>query len=118
MKKEPGRGTVLVLGGADLMDGTPVYDIKPYLPYTDAHPGERAGFTEIVSPERLPVDFPAELLEKIPEEKREALTAALSLDPRPGYLTAGEEPYGFAFAGMDVRFFVKDGTVRVFDIVK
>lgn len=117
MKKEPNRGTVLVLGGADLMDGTPVYDIKPYLPFTDAHPNERAGFTETVSPERLPVDFPEDLLARIPEEKRPALIAALSLDPRPGYLTAGEEPYGFAFSGADVRFFVKDGTVHVFDVV-
>lgn len=117
MKKEPGRGTVLILGGADLMDGTPVYDIKPYLPYTDAHAEEKSGFTQNVSPERLPVEFPEELLSRIPEEKRQALIAALSLDPRPGYLTAGEEPYGFAFSGTDVRFFVKDGTVHVFDII-
>ena len=117
MKKEPGRGTVLVLGGADLMDGTPVYDIKPYLPYTDAHPEEKSGFAGSVSPERLPVEFPEALLARIPAEKRPALLASLSRDPRPGYLTAGEEPYGFAFAGMDVRFYVKDGTVHVFDVV-
>lgn len=117
MEKEPGRGTVLLLGGADLMDGTPVYDIKPYLPYTDSHPGERGGFADGVGDKRLPVECPEELLEKIPPEKREALLASLSIDPRPGYLTAGEDPYGFAFAGRDVRFTVKDGVVRVFDIL-
>lgn len=118
IKKEQGRGTVLVLGGADLMDGTPVYDIKPYLPFTDAHPEEKGGFTETVSPARLPVEFPEELINRLPKEKHAALIAALSLDPRPGYLTAGEEPYGFAFCGKDVRFFVKNGTVHVFDVVE
>ena len=117
MRKEKDRGTVLVLGGADLMDGTPVYDIKPYLPYTDAHPDERGGFADTVSDTRLEVDFPPELLACIPEEKRPALIAAIALDPRPGYLASGEEPYGFAYAGKDVRFFVKNGIAHVFEII-
>ena len=117
IRKEKDRGTVLLLGGADLMDGTPVYDIKPYLPYTDSHPEERAGFADTVSMERLPVDCPENLLQRIPAEKRAALLGALSLDPRPGYLVNGEEPYGFAFAGTDVRFRVIGGRVQVFDIL-
>ena len=117
MEKRPNLGTVLVVAGADLMDGSPIYDIKPYLSFTDSHPDARNGFAEDHVEERLPVEFPAELLDRIPEEKRPALLASLSLDPRPGYLTGRSDPYGFPYAGKDVRFYVEGGVVKVFDVV-
>ena len=117
MEKRAGLGTVLVVAGADLMDGTPIYDIKPYLSFTDSHPEAKNGFAADHAAERLPVEFPPELLVRIPEEKRSALLASLSLDPRPGYLTDRSDPYGFPYAGKDVRFFVEDGVVKVFDVV-
>ena len=112
------KGPVIHVLGADLMDGTPIYDVKPYLSFTDSHPKARNGFAEEHLDERLPVDFPPELLARIPEEKRPALLAALALDPRPGYLTGRGDPYGFPYAGKDVRFYVEDGTVKVFDVVE
>ena len=118
MEKRPGLGTVLVVSGADLMDGSPIYDIKPYLSFTDSHPDARDGFAADHADERLPVEFPPELLNRIPEEKRPGLLAALSLDPRPGYLTGRDDPYGFPYAGKDVRFFVENGIVKVFDVVE
>ena len=117
LEKRAGLGTVLVVSGADLMDGSPIYDIKPYLSFTDSHPDAQNGFAEDHVEERLPVEFPAELLDRIPEEKRPALLASLSLDPRPGYLTGRSDPYGFPYAGKDVRFYVEDGVVKVFDVV-
>ena len=117
LEKRAGLGTVLVVSGADLMDGSPIYDIKPYLSFTDSHPDAQNGFAEDHVEERLPVEFPAELLERIPEEKRPALLASLSLDPRPGYLSGRSDPYGFPYAGKDVRFYVEDGVVKVFDVV-
>ena len=118
MEKRPGLGTVLVVSGADLMDGSPIYDIKPYLSFTDSHPDARNGFAADHVEERLPVEFPSELLARIPAEKRPALLDALALDPRPGYLTGRSDPYGFGYAGKDVRFFVEDGVVKVFDVVE
>ena len=118
MEKRPGLGTVLVVSGADLMDDSPIYDVKPYLSFTDSHPDAKNGFAADHADERLPVVFPPELLERIPEEKRPALLASLSLDPRPGYLTGRSDPYGFPYAGVDVRFFVEDGVVKVFDVVE
>ena len=117
LEKRPNLGTVLVVSGADLMDGSPIYDIKPYLSFTDSHPEARNGFAADHVAERLPVEFPAELLDRIPEEKRPALLSSLSLDPRPGYLTGRSDPYGFPYAGKDVRFYVEDGVVKVFDVV-
>ena len=118
MEKRPGLGTVLVVAGADLMDGSPIYDIKPYLSFTDSHPEAKNGFAADHAEKRLPVEFPPELLDRIPEEKRPALLASLSLDPRPGYLTGRSDPYGFPYAGKDVRFFVENGVVKVFDVVE
>ena len=118
LEKRPNLGTVLVVSGADLMDGSPIYDIKPYLSFTDSHPDAANGFAQDHMDERLPVAFPPELLSRIPEEKRAALLASLSLDPRPGYLTGRSDPYGFPYAGKDVRFFVEDGVVKVFDVVE
>ena len=118
LQKRANLGTVLVVAGTDLMDGSPIYDIKPYLSFTDSHPDAKNGFAEDHADERLPVEFPSELLARIPQEKRAALLASLSLDPRPGYLTGRSDPYGFAYAGKDVRFFVADGVVKVFDVVE
>ena len=117
LEKRAGLGTVVVVSGVHPLDGHPTYDIKPYLSFTDSHPDAQNGFAEDHVEERLPVEFPAELLDRIPEEKRPALLASLSLDPRPGYLTGRSDPYGFPYAGKDVRFYVEDGVVKVFDVV-
>ena len=92
------------------MDGTPILDIKPYLPYADAHPEALGGFTGNVGGKVLDVAFPPELLDKVPEDKQEALTGVLSRDPRPSYQHDPERVYGMAFAGLEVRFTV-DGDV-------
>ena len=110
MEKDPELGHVLVVAGADLMDGTPILDIKPYLPYADSHPEALGGFTGNVGGKVLEVDFPPELLERVPEDKREALIGVLSRDPRPSYQHDPERVYGMAFAGLEVRFSV-DGDV-------
>lgn len=107
------QGPVLIVGGADLLDGTPIYDIKPYLPYVDAHPEARGGFGSERADYALAVDFPAELEALVPQEKREALRGVLSGDPRPSYHEDPERVYGVAFAGLNVRFSVKDGTLHV-----
>jgi len=116
MEKVPGKGTVLEVAGADVMECTPIYDIKPYLSFTDSHPEARNGFAQEHLGDTVTVDFPEELLQKIPKEKQRALIAALSQDPRPAYQNDPEQAYGFAFSGMDVRFKVKDGLLTVFEI--
>ena len=110
MEKDPELGHVLVVAGADLMDGTPILDIKPYLPYADSHPEALGGFTGNVGGKVLEVNFPPELLDQVPEDKREALIGVLSRDPRPSYQHDPERVYGMAFAGLEVRFSV-DGDV-------
>lgn len=112
------NGPVLHVAGADLRDGTPIYDIKPYLPYTDAHPGARAGFAEAVLDYALEVEFPKELLAKLPKEKREAILAVLAQDPRPAYQSDESRVYGVTFAGYDVRFTVQGGKLRVTECVR
>ena len=107
----------LIVAGADLMDGTPIYDIKPYVPYADCRPEASGGFAA-EAPERLAVDFPEELQAKLPAEKRAALAAVLSQDPRPRYQNDPERLYGLDFAGFNVRFRVADGTVFVEDVEK
>ena len=109
-------GTVLHVGGADLMDGTPIFDIKPYIAYGDSHPDARGGFTDTAGDFLLNVDFPAELLEKLPESKQEAAMGVLSHDPRPSYQRKAERVYGLTFAGFDIRFKVEDDTLRVIDL--
>lgn len=117
IRRTANDGTVLVVSGADLMDGTPIYDIKPYLPYADAHPEAVGGFAP-AAPEALTVECPPELLEQIPQCRREALLGVLAQDPRPSYQDDPARVYGMAFAGFDVRFRV-DGTVlTVCEIVK
>lgn len=107
------EGCVLVVEGADLMDGTPIFDIKPYLPTADLHTDAKGGFADEVAGYRLAVSFPDELLSLIDEDKREGLIALLSDDPRPAYQEDGERVYGFAFGNREIRFTVKDGTLTV-----
>ncbi len=111
-------GTVLRVRGADLMDGTPILDIKPYLPYADCRPEATGGFASAPAGETLGVEFPPELLEKVPPERREALRAVLALDPRPRYQEDPGRVYGFGFAGLEVRFSVEGETLRVREIKK
>ena len=109
-------GTVLHVGGADLMDGTPIFDIKPYIPYGDCHPEATGGFTSTVERVKLEVHFPRELLMKLPQEKRDAAIGVLSQDPRPSYQKNPDRIYGLTFAGFDIRFFVKDDTLSVTEV--
>ena len=112
------NGPLLYVTGADLMDGTPILDIKPYLAFTDSHPEADGGFAAAIDPYRLEVDFPAELLEKIPKEKRNALLGALREDPRPSYQEDPERIYGLAFGSFDVRFSVREGRLIVVEVKK
>ena len=113
MEKWPGYGEVLIVSGADLMDGTPIFDIKPYLPSGDSHPEAAGGFAEKIPETRLDVDFPETLLEQIPAGSREALLAVLSQDVRPGYQRDEARIYGLPFGGFDVKFRVENGRVKV-----
>ena len=106
------------MSGADLVDGTPILDIKPYLPYADCHPEAAGGFAGTAPERRLAVEFPPELLARVPEDHREALTGVLAQDPRPSYQNDPERVYGFGFAGMEVRFRVRDGVLTVVDVAK
>jgi len=110
-------GPVLVVAGADLMDGTPIYDIKPYLPYADCKPEAVGGFASQPKGAELEVDCPGDLLERVPEEKRAALLAVLAQDPRPQYQDDPERVYGMAFAGAEVKFRVAGGRLTVAEIV-
>ena len=110
-------GPVLHVAGADLVDNTPIYDIKPYLPYADCHTDATGGFTETIDDTPLEVIFPDELLQMIPEEKRDALIRVLSLNPKPGYQHDPTRRYGFNFCGRDVRFTIDENVLRVVEIV-
>lgn len=111
-------GTVLLVSGIDLRDNTPIYDIKPYLPYVDSHPNARGGFAEEKADYALEVTFPADLLEKIPPAKQKAIIEVLKQDPRPAYHEDESRQYGVAFAGYNVRFRVSDGVLTVFEVVE
>ena len=113
IEKDPELGHVLVVSGADLMDGTPILDIKPYLPYADAHPEALGGFTGNVGGEVLAVEFPTELLSQVPEDKREALMGVLARDPRPPYQHDPDRVYGMAFGGLEVSFSVEGERLSV-----
>ncbi len=110
------EGPTLLLGGADLTDGTPVYDIKPYIAYADSIPEAAGGFTGGEKPLRLPVICPPEVRGKLPAEAWEALEGALACDPRPHYHHDPERVYGFPFAGREVRFRVTAEGVEVISI--
>ncbi|MBQ1674941.1 MAG: tRNA (N6-threonylcarbamoyladenosine(37)-N6)-methyltransferase TrmO, partial [Oscillospiraceae bacterium] len=109
-------GPVLHVSGADLMDGTPIFDIKPYLPYTDSHPEATGGFTDGAAMEPLTVDCPAELLERVAPEQRPGLLGVLASDPRPRYQDDPERVYGLTFAGRNVKFTVDGGRLTVLEV--
>lgn len=109
-------GTVIHVGGADLMDGTPIFDIKPYIPYSDCHSDAVGGFTETAGKFLLKVDFPEDLLARLPENKRESAIGVLSHDPRPSYQKNPERIYGLTFAGYDIHFRVIDETLTVLSV--
>ena len=110
------HGTVLHVGGADLMDGTPIFDIKPYIPYSDAHPDALGGFTDTAGDFLLDVDFPEALLLQLPAGKRQAALELLSHDPRPSYQKDASRVYGLCFAGFDIRFQVTEKQLTVLEI--
>ena len=107
------NGTVLFVSGADLKNGTPIYDIKPYLPYVDSVPGALGGFAEEHKNYKLNVSFADGLCEKIPPEKRDALTEALALDPRPSYQNDTQREYGMTFGGTEIKFKVDGENLTV-----
>lgn len=109
-------GTVLHVGGADLLDGTPIFDIKPYIPYADCRPEATGGFTDSAGDFLLSVDFPPNLLNRLPAGKREAAAAVLSHDPRPSYQRTPGRVYGLSFAGYDIRFTVEENHLQVLDV--
>ena len=112
------HGTVLHVGGADLMDGTPIFDIKPYIPYSDCKSDATGGFTSTADDFLLEVIFPDDLLQKIPQGKRSAAIGVLSHDPRPSYQRKPGRIYGLTFAGFDIRFTVEEDTLTVVEVTK
>ena len=111
-------GTVLHVGGADLMDGTPIFDIKPYIPYGDSHPDATGGFTDTAGEFILKVDFPAGLLEFLPQNKRVHAIGVPSQEPLPRYQRKPDRVYGLTFAGFDIRFKVDEGVLTVLEVNK
>lgn len=110
-------GVVLHVGGGDLMDGTPIFDIKPYIPYCDCHNDATGGFTDSADSYLLKVNFPQELLALLPEDKQEAAVLVLSHDPRPSYQRIPGRVYGLPFAGFDLRFTVEEDTLTVQEVL-
>ena len=109
-------GTVLHVAGADLMDGTPIFDIKPYIPCGDSHPTATGGFTDQAKDFILKVQFPQHLLDRIPQDKQSAAIGVLSHDPRPSYQKQTDRVYGLNFAGFNIRFQVKKDVLTVLEI--
>ncbi|MBQ8917516.1 MAG: tRNA (N6-threonylcarbamoyladenosine(37)-N6)-methyltransferase TrmO [Oscillospiraceae bacterium] len=112
------EGPVLHISGADLMDGTPIYDIKPYLPYVDCHTEATGGFALQTKEGVIEVNYPSELLERLPEDRREALLDVLAQDPRPAYQSDAGRVYGMEFAGFEIKFRADDRFLTVEDIVQ
>lgn len=112
------EGTVLHVAGADLMNGTPIFDIKPYIPYSDSFPNAVGGFTDTAEDFILTVDFPSPLLNLLPKNKQQAAIGVLSHDPRPSYQRKPNRVYGLNFAGYDIRFTVNDKTLFVCEVIK
>ena len=109
-------GPVLYVSGADLMDGTPIYDIKPYIAYTDSHPEAVSGFATKPAEYLLDVDFPDSLLNKVQPDLRESLIEVLAHDPRPQYHDAPERIYGMSFGGMEIKFKVEHHQLYVVEV--
>lgn len=118
IREDAKLGPTLLISGADMMDGTPVLDLKPYLPYADCVPGAAGGFTQTVEKPTLTVDCPDGLLARVPLEKRAALLGVLRQDPRPAYQHDPDRVYGFGFGGLEVRFRVAAGRLTVTDITR
>lgn len=116
IEMDPKLGPVLHVSGADLMDGTPIYDIKPYIAYTDSHPDAVSGFATKPAEYLLQVDINNELLEKVPLEQRKSLIAILEHDPRPQYQDDPERVYGMNYAHLEVKFKVDGTSIIVLDI--
>ncbi|WP_302778764.1 tRNA (N6-threonylcarbamoyladenosine(37)-N6)-methyltransferase TrmO [Anaerotruncus colihominis] len=110
-------GPILHVAGADLMDNTPIYDIKPYLPYVDSHPDAAGGFALQSREGFLQVNVPSGLLERIPPDRRDALLAVLAQDPRPAYQNTPDRVYGMEYAGFEIRFTVSGHTLTVCEII-
>ena len=110
------EGLVLSVSGADIMDGSPIYDIKPYLPYVDAHPDALGGFTDEAKGYKLTVDFPSALLSLINKESRDALIEALECDPRPAYHRSADRIYGLEYSSYEIKFRVEDGVLHVTEV--
>lgn len=117
IQSHPDLGPVLHVLGADLVDNTPIYDIKPYLSFTDSHPDAVGGFADPLRNYALEVKFPEQLLRLIPQERREALLGVLGHDPRPSYQNDPQRIYGLKFAGFDIRFTVQDMVLSVCEVV-
>lgn len=111
------QGTVIHIAGADLMDGTPIFDIKPYIPYCDAHPNASGGFTTTAGDYLLTINFPDDLLNIIPQSKQKAVIDLLSHDPRPSYQRNPDRLYGLSFGGFDIRFTVRDDVLDVKEVI-
>ena len=114
---DPQLGHVLHVTGADMVDGTPILDIKPYIPYADCRPEARGSFADVHAEDRLEVVFPEALLAQVPAERRETLLAALAQDPRPAYQRDPSRVYGLPYAGLDIKFSVADGILTVHDVL-
>lgn len=110
-------GMILRVAGADMLNGTPIYDIKPYLPHIDSHPEAKGGFASDVKNYQLQVECPVNMLENVPEEKREALLGVLANDPRPAYQNDAARIYGMNFAGYEVKFRVENGVLYVLRVI-
>ena len=116
IEKTPSEGTVLLVSGADLTDGTPILDIKPYLPFTDAHPDAAGGFADAVKGKSLEVRFTNDTETVFDEQARAALISLLSQDPRPSYQNDADRVYGVTYEGREVRFVVVDGVLTVIEV--
>ena len=110
------HGSVIHVSGADLMDGTPILDIKPYIPYSDCHADATGGFTDTAKAFTLEVNFPSELQKRIPQNKLSALIGVLSHDPRPSYQQDSQREYGLTFANKNIRFIVSENRLTVIDV--
>ena len=115
--REENHRILLDVSGIDLMNGTPIYDIKPYLPFADCHPEASEGYTAQTKQHLLQVEFPSDLLQQIPPAGQEAVIALLAQDPRPGYSEDADRIYGIVYSGFDVRFRVVEDTLTVCEIV-
>ena len=113
VEHHPEFGPIIRVAGADLLNGTPIYDVKPYLPYADCKPEAVGGFASAPKEATLTVHIPEEFVEKIPAEKRQAVIGVLAQDPRPSYQDDPERVYGMSFGGMEIKFKVDGETLTV-----